>query len=87
MAKALWYVIYTTRAFLNVQVSSWSHYATSSHLRLRAVSNNLTGDIVYVRLPGINLMIVNNLNMAHQLLSKGATINSGRTVGYMLYDL
>ncbi|PVF98200.1 cytochrome P450 [Serendipita vermifera] len=45
------------------------------------------GDFISVRLPGIHMLLVNRLEVAHELLSKRANINSGRTVGYMVNDL
>jgi hypothetical protein len=47
----------------------------------------LIGDIVYVQLPGISLMIVNSLDLSHELLSKRTDINSGRTISYMVTEL
>lgn len=33
------------------------------------------------------MAIVNSLDVSHELLSKRADINSGRTIGYMIHDL
>lgn len=45
------------------------------------------GDLIYIRLPGISMMIVNGLEAANELLSRRTNLNSGRTVSYMLSDV
>lgn len=47
----------------------------------------ITGDLVYVRLPGLSVLAVHKVETAHELLSKRSSINSGRSVGYMINDL
>ncbi|CCA67634.1 hypothetical protein PIIN_01462 [Serendipita indica DSM 11827] len=46
-------------------------------------SSNSGGTSAYVHLPGIDSYII-NLNVAHELLSKRAGVNSDRRMGYMI---
>jgi hypothetical protein len=41
------------------------------------------GDIVFLQLPGINVVNVNSLHLAHELLSRRANTTGGRRMGYM----
>jgi hypothetical protein len=41
------------------------------------------GDIVFLQLPGINMVNVNSLHLAHELLSRRANTTGGRRMGYM----
>lgn len=43
------------------------------------------GDIVFLQLPGIDMVNVNSLHMAHELLSKRASTTGGRKMGYMAH--
>ncbi|KAG8823833.1 hypothetical protein FS842_009474 [Serendipita sp. 407] len=47
----------------------------------------LYGDITWVQMPGMNMAIINSYDIAQELLSKRANINSGRKVGYMALHL
>lgn len=46
-----------------------------------------TGDIVYIPLPGVSMIVINSLDVAHELLSKRGNNNSGRWVPYMTGQL
>jgi hypothetical protein len=40
-----------------------------------------------MRLPGMSMLVVNNFDMAHDLLSKNASINSDRSFGHMINEM
>ncbi|CAG8691837.1 1627_t:CDS:2, partial [Acaulospora colombiana] len=45
------------------------------------------GDLIFVDLPGMPFIVVNSLDMAHELMSKRASAIAGRKVGYMAKTL
>jgi hypothetical protein len=45
------------------------------------------GPLVYVKLPGISLVIVNSHEVAQDLLSKRTNTTAGRRMGYMIQEL
>lgn len=51
------------------------------------VSSVYLGDIVYLRMPGVSMVVVNSFEMAYELLSKRGSTTSGRTVPYMAKEL
>jgi hypothetical protein len=45
------------------------------------------GDLIWMRLPGLSMLVVNDLDMAHDLLSKNPSLNSRRHIGYMMNEM
>ncbi|PVF92510.1 cytochrome P450 [Serendipita vermifera] len=45
------------------------------------------GDLIFLDLPGMPFIVVNSLDMAHELMSKRASAIAGRKVGYMAKTL
>jgi hypothetical protein len=45
------------------------------------------GDIVYLQLPGLSVTVVNDLEMAHELLVKRASNTAARLNNYMAVEL
>ncbi|CCA67348.1 hypothetical protein PIIN_11832 [Serendipita indica DSM 11827] len=49
-----------------------------------SLANGRSSDIVYAQLPGTSFIVINSLEIAQEVLSKHANINSGRRLGHMV---
>ena len=45
------------------------------------------GPVVYVKMPGISMVIVNSYEVAQDVLSKRPNTTAGRRMGYMIKEL
>jgi hypothetical protein len=48
---------------------------------------SFTGDIVYLELPGVSIVVLNSYEVAQELLGKRPNTTSGRKIGYMIREL
>jgi hypothetical protein len=46
-----------------------------------------TGDIVYVELPGVPMVVLNSYEVTQELLGKRTKSTGGRKIGYMIREV
>jgi hypothetical protein len=63
--------------------------ALSHHLQLVAIDGliKFAGDIVYLELPGVSMVVLNSYEVAQELLWKRTNSTSERKIGYMMTQM
>jgi hypothetical protein len=64
-------------------------HSLATPLQLVAIDSltRFVGDIVYLELPGISIVVLNSYEVAQELLGKRTNATSGRKIGYMMSEL
>jgi uncharacterized SAM-binding protein YcdF (DUF218 family) len=71
---------------LSLSLSAMSPSGLACFLVLMRFFSLFLGDLIWMKLPGMSMLVVNNLDIAHDLLSRKSSLNSGRSMGYMMNE-